>query len=244
MTRSIVLLLVLFGFHSFASENAQERYSDGGSSDAQVLIHEARLKMAYGNSVWEESFPATGSNPLHILYVKESSCPRSPHVNVFVRVAGTTHWQPTLYQGGYDYYQGGAIDGMRFEISQPYHKSMTCTWKIYADQGMSVDPQGKEELVGALNYAGGFAHDVEFLLNPARVVTQFRLAVPQFCSGVELLEANTMTEGVKDKAQLIDKGQNVYSVNQGNGARISKILVSANGPAAKPCQIPVYVKTK
>lgn len=246
MTRRIFLFLVLFGFQSFANEAAQVRYSDlGAVNSRQVLIHQVRLRMAYGLSVWEESFPATGSNPLRILYQKEFSCPRSPRLNVFVRVAGTTTWQPTQLLAGYDYYQGGSIDGLRFEIDQPYFPSMTCTWKIYAENGTAfVEPGQKEELVGALSYTGGFALDVAFPLTPSRVVTEFRLAIPAFCEGVEILEANTVTEGVKDKAQLVDKSENRFAVNQGNGARISNLLISANGPTAKSCQIPIYVKGK
>lgn len=241
------MFAVLFSLSAFAANVAEIRQSENDAADGrQVLIQEFRLRMPTGLSTWEKSFPATGSSPLHILYVKESSCPRSPGMNVFVRTTGTTHWQQTRLKDGYDYYDGTTIEAIRFEIQNTGLRPLTCTWRIYADEGMTQPPPVStgEELVGAINYAGGFAHNMEMPLTPALNVTHVRFGVPQFCQGLEVLEAATLTEGVKDKAVMVDKEQNLFAVNQGNGSRISKIFLSANGPVGKACQIPVYVKLK
>lgn len=247
MTQRIFLFAVLFSLSAFAGDVTDTRNEDDSNADGhQVLVKEARLRMPAGTSTWEDSFPATGSSPLRILYVKETSCPRSPGMNVFVRTTGSTHWQPTRLVNGYDYYEGTTIEAIRFEIVNPYLRPLTCTWKIYADEGATEPPpvSTNEELAGAINYAGGFAHNMELPVSPALNVTHLRFAVPQFCEGLEVLEASTVTEGVKDKATMLSKEQNLFGVNQGNGARISKIFFSANGPVGKPCQIPVYVKVK
>ncbi len=245
MTRRILALLISAGIGWSALATVPSERSSAQSNATGELIHKVRLRMPYGTSVWEDTFPATGSNPLKISFVSEPGCRQSPYVNAYVRVAGTNHWQPTTYTGGYDYYKGGAIEGLRFEINNPYVLGLVCTWKIYANTGLSSPPPvlTQETLLGALSYPGGFVQNLEIAV-PSKMVTHFRMAVPAFCQGVEILEASTVTEGVKDKAKLLNKEANLFTVNEESGSRISKIAVTLNGPVATACQIPIFITEK
>jgi hypothetical protein len=95
-------------------------------------------------------------------------------------------------------------------------------------------------ILGAVAYAGGFAQQ-DLDVGGAKV-TQFWVRVPQFCSGVEVLEAGTVTEGQYDKARVVDPQKLIFEVNGGTGSRASAVRLILNGPQGPGCDIPVFVK--
>lgn len=233
-----LLISASINWGAFGSETSGSKVAD---KKTEEVVYTVRLRMRQGQSTWEDSFPATGSSPIRIAHVVTAGCPaNSTYMKVLVRAAGTKNWQRATLSKGYHHYEGGAFDGIRFEIDQPYYSSLTCRWKVYAGAGVS---SGEDTLLGAIEYPGGFAQNLEIAV-PAKKITHFRLAVPKFCQAVEILEASTVTEGVKDKAKLINKESNLYSVNDASGLRISKILITANGPLQSACQIPVFIQEK
>ncbi len=242
MKFTAIFLSALLSVAAFANERAAQK----GVSNAEQLIYSVRLKMGYGHSTFVDTFPEAGSSPLRINFIKDSSCPRSPGMNVFVRHADTGRWEATRLQNMLDYYSGGTIDAIRFDITQPYYTNLTCTWKVYAENG-PVDPPvgGQEEiLLGALIHNGGFAKEVVLPLQAPKFVTHIRFAVPEFCRNLQILEAATVTEGIADKAKLVSKEKLIFAVNKGEGARISKVTAALNGMPNQPCTIPVYATVK
>ncbi len=244
--KSINLFLALVFTVAHASATSRVLESDVSATD-KTQLHQVRLNIPYGNSSWTDTFSPRGSNPLQFLYTVTSSCSRSPYVNIFVRIASTQKWEQTDYRSPYDYYSGGLIDAIRYDISQPWYTNMDCTFRLYDVNGTNpippVTPPLNEKLIGALSYAGGFVQDLSLKINPT-FVTRFRVNIPAFCKDVQVLEAHTVTEGVQDKALLVDPNLHIYSVNNGAGTRITNIIAALNGPAATNCTIPIYIYEK
>ncbi len=243
MKFKVLVLSTLLSLSTFADV----RSADEGVSDADQLIYQVRLKMKYGNSTFSDTFPEAGSSPLRINFVKESSCPRSPGMNIFVRHADSGLWEQTRFQNNLDYYSGGTINAIRFDITQSTYSSTTCTWKVYAANGPVEDPifGGQEEiLLGALTHNGGFAKDVTLALDAPKMLTHIRFEVPEYCRNLQVLEAATVTEGIADKAKLVSKDKLVFAVHNGDGARISKVTAALNSIAGQSCSIPVYGQEK
>lgn len=96
-------------------------------------------------------------------------------------------------------------------------------------------------MLGALSYQGGFGQ-IDIPVTGSKV-THFWVRLPQFCNGVEVLEAGTVTENQYDKARLVDPTKMVFEVNGGAGSRASALRVTFNGPRDKVCDVPVYIKT-
>ncbi|MEY4632091.1 MAG: hypothetical protein RIQ81_2211 [Pseudomonadota bacterium] len=108
--------------------------------------------------------------------------------------------------------------------------------------------QGGEELLGVLNYSGGFARQLPVVQSGRApltgLVTGIRVAIPEFCGQTEVLEAGTVSEGQFDAAAPAQSPAGAFIVNNGHGLRASDILVTLNGPFNAQCAIPVYVKIK
>ena len=100
---------------------------------------------------------------------------------------------------------------------------------------------GSFTMLGALSYQGGLAQQ-DIAVAGAKV-TQFWVRMPQFCTGVEVLEGGTVTEGQYDKARLVDANKMIFEVNGGAGARVGAVRVVFNGPRDHACDVPVYVKS-
>jgi len=99
----------------------------------------------------------------------------------------------------------------------------------------------QRDLLTVIQYGGGFKQDVMGDVTSKDLVSEFRVAIPAFCQGVEVLEAATYSEGVKDIAVLKDSAKLIYSVRGGTPMRIGKVSLTLNGPASAACAIPVLV---
>jgi hypothetical protein len=168
----------------------------------------------------------------------------------------------------------GSVTWVAFEMMQPLGlPASICDLHFYAliDDGMPLTPvnpgpapqplptqpnqpqqpnpiQGNEELIGVVNYNGGFARQVPVVQSGraplSGLVTGFRIAIPDFCKQTEILEAGTVSEGQFDAAQPVDTPSGAFIVNNGFGLRASDILVTLNGPFDTQCAVPVYAKIK
>ena len=158
----------------------------------------------------------------------------------------------------------GSLNWTAFEITQPYGTAPSvCNLHLYAliDSGVTpapvnpvnpVDPGNPvdvhEELLGVVNYSGGFGRDLPVVLSGRNTldgfVTTIRVAIPEFCKQTEVLDAGTISEGKFDPATPTRNLRNTFIVNGGQGLRASEILVTLNGPFDAQCGIPVYVKIK
>lgn len=247
MIRSFLVIVAMgvFGLNSFASPAMEKRETTNGMQDElEKLIYTVRLKVPYGNSDWSDTFTPTGANPLKIRLLAEGSCGSGPGMFVYVRKADTGNWEQTVFQNGLDNYSGGKINGLRFQMVQNHFSNITCTFNVYANENASEPITSNGSLIGAINYTGGFQQNASIDIAPSLFVKGLSITVPAFCEGVSILEASTVTEGVVDKATLIEQSQNYYSVNNGAGSRISRITIAVNGPIGSHCQLPVYVYEK
>ncbi len=218
---------------------------DQGDTDSDQLIATIRLNILPGLSNWAGAFPQpTSANPLRILYQVEPSCPSSPGVNVSVLHADTGLWERTKFDGRYDHHSGGVISGIRFDFSSNYLRSITCTFNIYAS-GNSVTPPnppaGEGEIVGAVQYQGGFTQAADLELAETAVVNQIEVLVPEFCEGVEILELGTVIDGTYFRAKPVAAGSRRYSVNNGAGFPTKGIRLTLNGPQSLACALPVKI---
>lgn len=98
-----------------------------------------------------------------------------------------------------------------------------------------------DKLAGVVDYKGGFLRETVVKTEPGEFVKLFRVAIPAFCKGAEVLEASVSVSGKKDEAKLLDKSTLTYTVNGGAGQRIDSILLSFNGPSDVACSVPVYL---
>ncbi len=131
-------------------------------------------------------------------------------------------------------------------VEQSAFMTSRCVLKVSglaADGGTDpTDPSEDFELAGALSYEGGFRSRIELDVNPEQKIAQFMVRIPEFCAGVEVLEAGTISEGFFDAARLVDAAKSLYEVNGGAGSRATSVALAMNGPAGAVCDIPVYVK--
>jgi hypothetical protein len=132
----------------------------------------------------------------------------------------------------------------KFHNRQDVWRTGYCRRMVWLKAGTDGDTPALA-LFGALAYDGGFDNAVD--VTPTRgderpFVAQIVVRLPEFCTGVEILEVGTVTEGVYEAATLVDADEHVYDVNGGSGTRISAIKLTLNGPRTSACDIPVYVR--
>lgn len=97
-------------------------------------------------------------------------------------------------------------------------------------------------LAGVLRYNGGFQDRLTAPVAGEKV-KRFWARIPEFCSGVEILEGGVISEGHYERARLADAPKHIFEVNGGAGLRASEVTLTLNGPAGSACDIPMYVET-
>jgi len=132
------------------------------------------------------------------------------------------------------------VAALQFRLFQPQFQAAHCRLSVYRSApGDTPPPAGDTGLVGVIAYTGGFHQGLQVSVNDQRVAKSFRIAIPGFCAGVEILDAGTFTDGVWNPAQPTT--ENNFSINEDQGNRISAVRFSLNGPHDVKCDIPVYV---
>lgn len=116
--------------------------------------------------------------------------------------------------------------------------------KGYGDPEVAAGVQtGDGELIAVVSYKGGFQQNLMGDVKTKSLVKYFRVDVPAFCGGVEVLEAATVSEGVKDAAKRVgDPKALVFQVAGGSPMRLGSVVLSLNGPEGVACSIPVYAR--
>lgn len=224
---------------------AEEVIADSEAAEADTLIYAVRLRIPYGLSVWTADLNKSWTaNPVKIRYLVEPSC-RSPLLALSLRSSVDGTWQRTTRVDQIDAHSLSSFDGIKFELDSSAVVATSCEFLLYGaestDNPDNPDSNwGTGVLTGGAEYLGGFAHNLEVAVSANRRIKGFRLAIPEFCSGAEILEAGTVSEGVFDPATLFDGGKSIYRVI-GGAVRTSTIRFSVNGPFDSRCFIPVYV---
>ena len=132
-----------------------------------------------------------------------------------------------------------SIHQLKVLINQPKFKVADCAIKIYATD--LVASSNEDTFIGVIEYAGGYDPNLMIPLYPARMVKSFRVAVPEYCMGIDVLEAGVQVEGLFEKGKMLDKNMHTYAVNEGHGLVVGGIAMKLNGPV-KPCTIPIFIK--
>src|SRR5690242_15214072 len=104
---------------SGADESAPERDAadPARAGEFTKLVYEVRLRLPRGASQWIAPLtPPQTANPLKIVYMAESSCPRSPGISFYVHDAAG--WHPSTLVGGLDHLSVPAYDAVRFDFVQ------------------------------------------------------------------------------------------------------------------------------
>jgi len=135
--------------------------------------------------------------------------------------------------------EGDQIRRINVLINQPKVKWADCTLRMYVST--LVGSSSEETFIGVIEYQGGYDPNLTLPIYPARMVKSFRIAIPEFCTGVQILESGVSIEGIFEKSKIMDKGTNTYSVNDGHGLVVSGISMKINGPD-KACTIPMFIK--
>jgi hypothetical protein len=249
MFKSMFAALLATGSLSATFADTEEYMFSSEKGINDVLIFEQRVSMPYGLSTYTDSLrrPSTASK-LKLRLSAEPSCPRAPRMNLYVRSTADRQWYLTRFDATDNSVSHGvnSFDAVRFDIDQPYFGVMTCNVMIYASGGNNsnnpVDDSTSQngQLVGRIVYAGGFDSGIDFAIDPNQKITAFRLAIPQFCKDLEVVEAGTISSNVYDVATLIDRTRQVYRVS-GNVIRASALRVALNGPSTMNCEIPVFI---
>jgi len=132
---------------------------------------------------------------------------------------------------------------LKINEHQPLYTRSYCQISIAKRLSGAIDDTSDFIYQGVIHYQGGFVNQTEIDLTNRPIVTSVKVAVPDFCQNVQVLETGTVTEGQYDRAQATDAA-GVFAVNDGAGSRIAAIKVTLNGPLTSQCDIPVYVRTK
>ena len=160
---------------------------------------------------------------------------------------GTAGALPTAYPiaaDGVIKLQGSPeVYNLKINLHQPLYARSYCQISIAKRLGGIVDDTSGFIYQGVIHYQGGFVNQTEIALTDRPVVTSVKVAVPDFCQNVQVLETGTVTEGQYDRAQATST-PGVFAVNSGTGSRIAAIKVTLNGPLTSQCDIPVYVRTR
>jgi hypothetical protein len=93
-------------------------------------------------------------------------------------------------------------------------------------------------VLGVLQYRGGFANQLKFELAAPTMVRAFKLAIPTFCRNLEVFSAGTIDEDSTDAASRGEFFQ-TWLVNGGTGMPVNAIWAQINGPLDTQCDIPV-----
>lgn len=125
-------------------------------------------------------------------------------------------------------------------LHQPYPQGGRCIVKLSGKVGGGDQEPGLFELAGAINYQGGFRQRLALEIAGGPRISRFMLRIPPHCSGIEVLEAGSVTEGIYDAAHL-DAESQVFEVESGS-ERVGAIVVSLNGPSTATCEIPVLIE--
>ncbi|MCX6119490.1 MAG: hypothetical protein NT027_18290 [Proteobacteria bacterium] len=251
-SKSALLAAAVFSQASIASQNSEmdnasfaPQFNDHMVRD-DVLIYTTRLIMPYGASSFTDILARpTSSKVLKLRLSVEPSCPRAPFVNFLVRNAETRNWHPTTVTNGNNTHNLRSIDGIRFDINQPWAATLTCQFYIYAttETGPTIPDDtewGAGHLAGTIRYQGGFDSSLSLAVDASRKIKGFRLAVPTFCKDVDVLEAGTVSSGFYDAATLADESKRFFKV-AGRSVRATEIQATMNGPLTATCDIPIYV---
>jgi hypothetical protein len=253
--------LILSGSAMAVTMEVEQEFTDYGvvaESNAWQLINETLIRIPAGDSRSRDYFFEPLLRADEILVVLETEAGRPCR-------AGTTFIEMTssedqrIYSNVFANAEGvfpiasGAIHFLRFNNYHPGVLSVDCYRRLYArtlgdtppdsdddDDATDDEPSEEFEYLDFISYEGGFAQAGVGVENTA-MLTKFWLRVPEYCAGLEVLEAGTVTEGVFDVAARVDAdGAEIYEVNAGAGMRVSDIKATLNGPRDLSCDIPVY----
>lgn len=95
--------------------------------------------------------------------------------------------------------------------------------------------------IGALKYRGGFVDHAAVALTSPMLLKAFKAGVPEFCQGVDVIEAGVTVDGIDTAAVRSDREPKKFIVNKGVGVNTSVIWLSLNGPVDAQCDIPLLL---
>lgn len=230
MRKLFFVLCTVLSLQSFAADNDK-------------LIVTEKLMNIYKGGYWlayNFTQQPVSTNNLRIELTGNYCGPTYIGGAVYVNDANQTIWSNATKnsKGTWDI-KGNSLYRLRVFMEQPKFKIADCTISIYASN--LVGGPNDETFVGVLDYQGGYQPNLAIPIYPAKKIKSFRVAIPEFCAGVDVLEAGVMMENVYEKGIVLDKSVNSFTVNGGHGLIISSIAMKLNGPAPH-CTIPIFVK--
>jgi hypothetical protein len=218
--------------------------ADTQITEADQLVYEVRLRLPHGPSQFVDGL----ATPLELrkfkfVYLAEASCSRAPFANLFVRSVADGKWYGTRLNVDVLTHDAGAFNAIRIDFDNPYGYQ-SCNFRILSVDGGGTDqpdtPWGPGVRVGGIQFNGGFSDTVNVEIDPARKIRGFKIAIPEFCSETEILEAGTVTEGVFEAGNLVDGDEYRYAVGTDGPTRARSVQFVLNGPADVTCYVPVY----
>ena len=99
-------------------------------------------------------------------------------------------------------------------------------------------PSANANVLGVLQYRGGFVNQLKFDFPAPTMVRAFKLAIPTFCRNLEVFSAGTIAGDSIDAASRGELFQ-TWLVNGGTGMPVNAIWAQINGPIDTQCDIPV-----
>lgn len=118
--------------------------------------------------------------------------------------------------------------------------TLSCTIAITL---LKAGPTPDETLANSfIIYTGGYAPRDHLHLNGTVAMRSFRVQIPTYCKGVEILKAEIIQNGTYYTATKDAPGSNVFTVNGGALTNVDDIALSLNGPSDPSCVIKVYTR--
>lgn len=218
--------------------------ADTQVTEADALVYEVRVRLPHGPSQFIDGLDtALDVRKFKFLYLQEPSCGRGPFANVYVRSVADGRWYGTRLDIDVLSHDAGAFNAIRVDFDNPYG-ILSCNFRIYTVDDGGTDqpdsPWGQGVRVGGIQYNGGFSDTVNVEVDPTRKIRGFKIAIPEFCSEAEILEAGTVTEGFFEPGTLVDGDEYRYAVGTDGPVRARSVQFVLNGPMDAACYVPVY----
>jgi hypothetical protein len=234
MTRSFYLLILLM-------LNSLPGHAQSTSAMTSV-VPMTNFKIPYGDSVIELALTRAAQplNMLQVRYRPAASCPVVPQVGLQARYLNDNRWynMPVQNEGKFVPAAGRNLAALKVFFKQTAYREVTCQMEIVGFVG-STTPQPEPRFAGTLTYTGGFVNRAPLQLSGSYVGQTLQLKVPQFCSGVEILEVGTL---VGEQLLWAAKDQANPTLFRFNATQqLRSLYVTLNGPKGQNCDIPVYV---
>lgn len=239
-----LLFVLLVTTNLVATETIQQ--ARVSSTNSGVALMDLNMILPPGRSRYVHNLATpVKANPLRFGYVISGQCPQNAFYleNVFVRYVNDANWyQTTTTSAGLFSHSDKPLAAVEIRFLQNMGRHVTCRVTLTGEGQGPTDPGTVEErYAGVIQYGGGFVYRERVPMSNVYQAQSFRIAVPNYCQGLEINEVELDPAGVFQPATTLDAQRFIYAAAQ--PTTLDELVVTLNGPPGLACDLPVYART-